>query len=193
MEYIAQFLKNPFSLGLILILMAGSLLIAKKASSKKLWLLVLLVLLVQGLGLVWQIQERQEALQKVLGTFSLPVWKSEATQAITSQLVNWLFALLIGSSLWWVFPKRGRRDALDERDILLFALGIMVTGWPAGLIFLVLSFGLAALGLLVFISLRRRQASERLIVTPFIMPAAMITYVFSSQLLAWTGLLVIRI
>lgn len=81
---------------------------------------------------------------------------------------------------------------LDVRDVQLLVLGLVATGWPAGLIFLAGVFALSVIGMITLVTLRKKKVTDRLIVTPYIIPAAIMTLIFKAWLLDWTGLIKIR-
>jgi hypothetical protein len=66
------------------------------------------------------------------------------------------------------------------------------TQWPNMLVFLILVFVFILLVNLLLISLRRRTLQDRIIITPAIPLAVVVTLIFGQFIASWVGLDVIR-
>lgn len=111
-------------------------------------------------------------------------------------LTNYLAGLagaagLLGAG-WYVFIRRLRGEFLDGDDLMLLVIGALAVGWPAVLVFLAVTFALSVFGLLGLIVIRRKTIHDRLIITPYIIPAAILTLIFRVPLLEFTHLIKIR-
>lgn len=117
---------------------------------------------------------------------------SQGWEQMQTVLAGWIAAVLLMGMLWYLFLKRGRGEMLDSIDVATIMLGAVAVGWPSTFIFLAISFALTVLGMIVLIIFRKKSINDRLIVTPFIIPAAILTLFFGPYLLALTHLDKIR-
>ncbi|MBI2984290.1 MAG: hypothetical protein HYY50_01565 [Candidatus Kerfeldbacteria bacterium] len=113
-------------------------------------------------------------------------------QDLTSLLAGWLAAGVLFLLLALLFVKVWPGKFLDPTDLMLLSLGAGVVGWPSVLLFLGLTFATTVIGLVFLVIIRRRSARDRLVITPFIPVAVILTLVFQTPLLAWTHLGAIR-
>lgn len=111
-----------------------------------------------------------------------------ALRSFTWQGSGWAAAITLGYILYLLFLRHGRAQFLDQRDVWLLILGAVSVGWPTVLIFLGLVFALSVLGMVGLILVKKRNLNDRLIITPFILPAAIITLFIGSYLLTVTHL-----
>ncbi|MBI5466701.1 MAG: hypothetical protein HY975_00590 [Candidatus Kerfeldbacteria bacterium] len=119
--------------------------------------------------------------------FTGTIWHQYQTM-----LAGWAFTAVLFIACWYYFLKRKHGVLLDEFDVFLLVVGAAVVGWPSALVFLAAVFALTVLGMVILVLLRKRSVHDRLIVTPFILPAAMLTILYGDWLLLWTYLVKIR-
>lgn len=112
-------------------------------------------------------------------------------------VVEFLVFAMVGGVLFFTLAKIRRFKngiiLMNEQEVMATTVNSVAVGWPAVFIFLGLVFILAVLWMLVLVLLRRRTLQDRLEVAPAIVPAAVITFLLRTDLLAWTGLAVIRV
>lgn len=111
---------------------------------------------------------------------------------VTPLLAGWVISGAVMALLLYVFVKRGGSLMLDQHDVLLITIGAAATGWPGVFIFLATLFALAVIGMIVLVIFRKKSIQDRLIVTPYVLPAAILTVLFGSYPAAWTHLDKIR-
>ena len=194
MHSVIEILRNPSSLFVVTVLLATTILVFRNRSPRKfIFFFIVLVLVIQVTALVGYGRQQGVELQNFLGQHSSDLWQLRMVRTATAMAVNWAFTAGVGLVLWGLFVKRGRSQIMDQNDVLLFTLGGLITGWPAGLLFLGMTFVLAIVWMVALVILKKKTMADRLVVTPVIAPAALITLLFSPILLQWTGLFVIRV
>lgn len=117
---------------------------------------------------------------------------SRAFHAFSGIYSGWIAAGVLGAMLYLLFIRIGKENLLDRRDIWLMVLGAVCVGWPGLLVFLGFIFGLSILGMMTLVIMKKKTLHDRLIITPFIVPAAVLTLFTSSYLLTITNLYKIR-
>lgn len=134
--------------------------------------------------------------EDVLAPYLLP----PANQLILQKMIQGLVAILSGWAaglalfflLRWLSVKVFRPGLFQPQDLVLVTIGSVAVGWPAVLVFLAATFCLTIIGMIGLVILRRKTVNDRLVISPFIIPAAILTLVFKVQLLALTHLDKIR-
>lgn len=91
-----------------------------------------------------------------------------------------------------VSTRSGRLSQFGADDWMALTLGTLAVGWPAVLPFLAIVVLLSILGLITQIVLRKKTLADRLILTPYILPGAIITLIIKSPVLTFTHLDKIR-
>jgi hypothetical protein len=113
-------------------------------------------------------------------------------QQVTRHGVTLLAALLVAGVVYWlcdlIFIRRGKELMLDRRDVLLLTLATAGIGWPGVFIYFFIVLALSVVWMIAQIIARRKSMSDRLIITPMIAPAALITFAFKTSLLLGTYL-----
>jgi hypothetical protein len=127
-----------------------------------------------------------------LGLYGLLLWRwfhadpyrlvrIQANQAyFTIQLMSpvfalvatWLTALAAGFALVKIFIQRTKSAFLDLTDVALLVVGMAMVGWPSAFIFLAAVFVLSVAAMLVLVMIRKKKVTDRLVITPYIIPAA---------------------
>lgn len=107
-------------------------------------------------------------------------------------IINWAMGAALLGAWWWFGIKKTRGRFIDARDIILLTLAAVAVGWPTWLLAYAGIFFLSILGMVVLVLLRKKSLADRLIITPYIIPATIIVLVFRTLLLDWTGLIKIR-
>ena len=110
----------------------------------------------------------------------------------TTIISGWVFVAVFFIGLWYFFLRRGQGAMLDVRDVGLFMVGAIPNGWPGGLLFLAIVFALSVFGMITLVIFRKKKLTERLIITPYILPAAILTLITGPYFLALTHLDKIR-
>ncbi len=110
----------------------------------------------------------------------------------TALLAGWISSSVLFVVLWYVFIHRGSGLMLDVRDVLLLVLCAAVVGWPEVLPFFAIVFVLTLLWMFFMILRKRMTLQDRLVVSPVIIPSAVLTIIFRVQLLSITHLDKIR-
>lgn len=114
----------------------------------------------------------------LLASFHEPLFASAVTRKIQYLLAGWLAALVLGIVLGAVVHRQKGQGWIDQSDIFLLVLSTAIVGWPNVLYFLAITFILALLWLIVLIIARRRTIHDRLVITPAIIPAALVSIFF---------------
>lgn len=148
---------------------------------------VQLLSLVAYYGLFWHQLAVGKATKGLL-RWPSPYVTSHVLRDLTSLVVGWLAALLLLLILRRVFLIRGKGLMLDGTDIALLVVATGVVGWPGFFLMLAATFALSIVGMIVLVIIRKRKIDDRLIITPFIIPAAVAVLVFLDKLLAWSHL-----
>lgn len=99
-------------------------------------------------------------------------------------------AVILFFGLWLVHQKKMTQFGTD--DWLGLSLGTLAVGWPAVLPFLGLTIAMSIFGFIFQILLRKKTLTDRLVITPYIMPAGIVVLVAKAQILALTHLDKIR-
>lgn len=134
---------------------------------------------------LWQWYQATPTRQTFVWSSKLPYIQNLVT-AVIPLCVGWLFATVLALFLWWLFVRRTKEQFLDATDVWLVVLGVAAVGWPAALVYLAMVFLISVLGMLVLIIFRRKQLSDRLVITSYIVPAAIATLAFHDTLLRLT-------
>lgn len=119
------------------------------------------------------------------------IWQQVIT-LLRPFVAGWLAAGALFAILAWVFIRRTRERLLDRTDVMLLTISVAAVGWPTVFILLGMTFAFTVVGMLVMVAMRRRTLADRLIITPFIIPAALVTLALEPWLLNLTGLIKIR-
>jgi|GEM_PF-2429500 len=117
-------------------------------------------------------------------------------EILTRQLLYQMYQLVMGwvisgigfFVLNWFFLKRHRGLMLDVLDIQRLVIGMIIVGWPRIPIYIALVFILSVLGMIGLLIFRRKKLSDRLIITPYIIPAAIVTLILGQRVLEVTRL-----
>ena len=107
-------------------------------------------------------------------------------------LIGWVVALVLGFLLWFLFIKRGNSSILDVSDIFWIVLGAGICGWPTIFPLLATIILFTIFGMLVLVILKKRSINDRIVITPFVVPAIVTSLLSSPWVLAWTHLDKIR-
>lgn len=110
------------------------------------------------------------------------------TQGIVTHISGAIGAAVVFFLLRYFFIQKKRGTKLDETDILLLSISSLAVGWPTMFIFLAMVFALSVVGMLVLVVLRKKTIYDRLVITPFIIPAAIVTLWAGPYLLIFTHL-----
>ncbi len=149
-------------------------------------------ILLAGLFLGYKIEHMKDTTAKAyLPPYSTYIFDHVAHNVV-SLLAGWSAAALLMGTLWFIFLKRGRGKMFDVPDLVLVVVGAVAVGWPAVFIFLATTFIFSVAGMLVLVLLRKRSVNDRLVITPFILPSAIVTLFSGQYLLALTHLDKIR-
>lgn len=111
---------------------------------------------------------------------------------MSSIVSGWISAVLLFSLLYFFFLYKKNETFLDKNDVMIIVLGAAAVGWPAVFVFLALVFVLSVLAMLALVVLKKKTLADRLVITPYIIPAAVLTLIFGNYLLQITHLNVIR-
>lgn len=103
-------------------------------------------------------------------------------------IAAWVVGALILWFLGWWFVKRGGERMLDRSDVGLLFFMTVAVGWPSFFIAFAMVFALAILLMFVLLILRKKSLHDRLVISPVIIPAAIMTIVFQEYLLTLTHL-----
>lgn len=141
-----------------------------------------------SLWYVYALTPHLKYLTPTRGTFLIQLVERD----LTAVLSGWVFGVIFGIAGYWIFIRRGKEQYLDSFDLALLLIGVVAVGWPAGLIFFAGVFAFSIVGMIGLIIVRKKQVTDRLIITPYIIPAAILTLLFKVWLLDWTGLTKIR-
>lgn len=130
-----------------------------------------------------------------LGRFLLPPHSTFYYQqfgAAFSEILSAFIAATVVLVLGIFFVRKQRVTQFGADDWLCLSIGTLAVGWPAALPFLAVVILLSIFGLIMQILVKKKTLADRLIITPYIMPAAILTLVLKSPLLALTHLDKIR-
>lgn len=178
---------------LVLIIVWAQRQVYRSPSPKKMFPFLLATAFVQwaAIAVTYILTAREYAVDPVkkflLPPHSTILWRHASTD-VTALVTGWIFALVLLVVLWRYCIIRRRGELLDGVDIALLVLGAAAVGWPAVFIFLVLVFAVTVIGMLILVLLRRRAITDRFVITPFILPAAILTLLFHAWLLRLTHL-----
>lgn len=119
------------------------------------------------------------------------VYKSSVDRLGSYWLASFGFATVLTLLFVWLWrAKRGM--VIDGADITLLTLGMLTVQWPNMLIMLLLLFVLVLLMQIVLVAFKKRTINDRLIITPAIPLAVILTFLYGNYLAQLTGLGVIR-
>jgi hypothetical protein len=107
---------------------------------------------------------------------------------IISLLVGWGASSAILLFLGWFFVRRGKGKMLDASDVAQLFIASVAVGWPTIFIVYGMIFVLAVVMMIGAVLLRKKSLNDRLIITPAILPATIITLLVQDRLLALTHL-----
>lgn len=157
------------------------------------------VLYITGFQLVVHFYLVSDLLYRIrtkLGFLALPPHNqyllTEAISGLQPIIVGAIHSAIWFALLWFIFLRRGKGMMLDVQDVQLLVLGLLAVGWPAGLIFLAATFLLAVVGMIGLVIVRKKKLNDRLVITPYIIPAAILTLFFGSWAMRLTHLDKIR-
>lgn len=117
-----------------------------------------------------------------------PLYLTQLQYTLKVILFGWLTAAILGYLLILIFIRRLRGAFIDRDDILLIIIATSAVGWPSVFIFLGLCFVLSVSALILLVLLKKRHLTERLVITPYIIPAALLALLLQSWLLRTTSL-----
>ncbi len=117
---------------------------------------------------------------------------TSAMHMLQPYLVGWVAALIIALVLWKIYARSKDQVAFDLTDVYWITLGCGLCSWPGLLPFLALIFAFAVLGMIFLVIIRKRSFHDRLVISPFIVPAAVISLMTNPWVLPWTHLDKIR-
>lgn len=181
---------------LLLWLATGFFLVRKLTLTKKLMIILGVCLAVIFLGdigikiiLLYQnyLLNQEGPYQNIVFYFLKTGISRIGSSVLASLLISLFFTGAFVTLLRW---KRGH--VIDGQDVFLLSLGMFTVQWPNLLIFLLLVFVLVLLIQVVLVAVKKRTVSDRLIITPAIPVAVILTLLFGNQIAVWTGLNVIR-
>lgn len=143
----------------------------------------------------WQIYAFVQYRESPIGKNLLPPHSTFFLQQVGAYMSNVVSGIIASAvvlmfGLWLVHKQRATQFGVD--DWLLLSIGTLVVGWPAVLPFLALVIFMSMIGLIIQILLRKKSLTDRLIITPYIMPAAIVTLAAKAQILVLTHLDKIR-
>jgi hypothetical protein len=107
---------------------------------------------------------------------------------ITSLIAGWGAGVVLLLGCGWFFLRRGGGKMLDGMDVGLLFFASVAVGWPSFLIVLGMTFVLAIVWMVFLVIIRKKTLQDRLIISPVIIPAALITLIFQERLLTLTHL-----
>lgn len=102
-------------------------------------------------------------------------------------------AVIVFFLIFKIRHARKEVSFMTEREVLMLTANSMIVGWPGIFIFLALTFVFSLVWMILLVILRRRTLQDRIEIGPAIIPAALVSFVFRTELLQFTGLFVIRI
>ncbi len=132
---------------------------------------------------------REDTFQKY---FYPPYSNNFLTQALndlTTLTSGWVAAAILGLGLYLLFLRRGQEQFINHRDLWLIIIGAIAVGWPAVLVFLGYTFILSILGMIGLIILKKKTFHDRITITPFIIPSALVTLITGKFVLVFTNLI----
>ncbi|MFA5030696.1 MAG: hypothetical protein WC495_03845 [Patescibacteria group bacterium] len=100
--------------------------------------------------------------------------------------------ILIAAIVWFLlslYASRTKGTKIDQSDVNIFAFGVLVSGWPNFLIFFMLVFVCAVLGILAY---RIFAHGKHMLITPFFLIAGIIMIYWGWKLSVVTGLYALR-
>lgn len=107
---------------------------------------------------------------------------------LTSLIAGWGVGVILLLVCGWFFLRRGGGKMLDGMDAGLLFFASVAVGWPSFLIVLGMTFVLAMLWMMLLVIIRKKTLHDRLVISPVIIPAAILTLIFQEQLLTLTHL-----
>lgn len=111
---------------------------------------------------------------------------------VTTVVAGNIAAALVFLGTWFIFIQRGQERLLDRTDAVILTASAVAVGWPGILLLLGGVFITSLIGLLILIALRKKTIHDGLVITPYILPTAVVILVVQNYLLAITHLDKIR-
>jgi len=187
-------IENVALLVMSVILIVFSFLLQKNRLGKK---SILVVLSVQFLLFIWYAiwfwrSLSSGAIGQYFSSWNNSFFLTKISQNLTSLTVGWIAGAVVLVLLGFTFLKRKKEEVLDRYDILAIFLGAVIVGWPDVLVFLATIFALSLISMIILVIMRKKSLNDRLVITPFIFPSAIITLWVGPYLLALTHLDKIR-
>lgn len=150
-----------------------------------------LILCTVGNSIYVNYQSAYKSSDQLTKYISQYVFETRTDRLLTHWLASIGFALVMTLLFVWLWrAKRGL--VVDGADVTLLALGMVMAQWPNMLILLLMIFALVVVIQIVLVALKKRTINDRLIITPAIPLAVIITILFGGYLAAVSGLAVIR-
>jgi multisubunit Na+/H+ antiporter MnhF subunit len=177
----------------LVVALIASFFISRRRPIIKLRAFVLVIVIIQFLGtvsfavLLWRDYAADPLKKYLLDPGNLFFIRHIQTE-VTITVIGWLAALLLFWALYKIFIVRGQGQFIDGQDVALLILGAAAVGWPSIFIFLVAVFLLSVLAMVFLVLIRRKKSTDRLIITNYIIPAAVLVLVFREWLLIFTHL-----
>lgn len=97
-------------------------------------------------------------------------------------VVGWVIAAGVMSLLVTLIRTRGVSH-IDDTDALLVSISFGLISWPLGIAYLGMIFVVAVIAFIGLMIVGKKKPTDRLIVTPYFIPAAIITLIFGNWLL----------
>ncbi len=182
--------------GIILLLVACLIVMTKNGQRTKpglIWLVLVGQLLVTGVNIYYFISQLQHSVfQRPLLSLHSTYFVGQVWSLFQTLLAGWISAAILGWFAYIIFIRIGREQMFDRQDVWLAVIGAAIVGWPGILIFLAITFVLAVVAMLGLVIFRKKKVSDRLVITPYIFPAVIVTLLAGPYLLALTHLDKIR-
>ncbi len=157
------------------------------------WVVITCQLLLTGNNVFSLVMRmRNSFFTKELVNFQKPYLPGQIFTMVQPLLAGWIAAGIIGLLGYYFFIRRGHEQLFDRRDLWLVVIGCAIVGWPAIFVFLASIFVCSVLVMLFLVIIRKKSMTDRLVVTPCILPAAIITILIGPFVLPLTHLDVIR-
>ncbi len=147
-----------------------------------------LAVIVYTYGRWWVTLAGDDIASKLLPPHSL-FYLAKVQTTVTSLAIGWVAALLLFWFLRRFFLVRHQGNFLDHADAALLTIGAGAVGWPSIFPFLAIVFILSVVFMIVLVIIRRRSVTDRLVITPAIIPAAIIVLIWQGWLLTITHLI----
>lgn len=128
-----------------------------------------------------------EVSRKLLPPYST-FYLSHLQTEVTALAVSWLVTLLVWWGGRWWFLQRTKGRMLDGLDVMLLVIGVAAIGWPGLFLYGAALFIVSVLAMVALVIIGQKRMTDRLIVTPYIIPVAVIMLFLRAWLLGGTGL-----